>query len=1092
MANTKTPFLGLILSAELSAASKYNLNRIDSLGEIFRFADNGDTLITGDAAIKLSTEAGGAIELGNISRQLSEIRIFADVLDLNNATLINVTVPWSLLTFSGSSLTDIEDRSHTDLSDIGSKTHSEIDSHIADTDIHFVKTAISHTDLLDKGTNTHVQLDTHLASSSNIHGVQGSVVGTESTQTLQNKTLVATVLDADLNTITNIDNADIKAGAGIAQSKISGLVSDLAAKEPTVDRKNISGTSGRTVVTGGTGAAFEAVNVNVSTDLLPSPVAGDVGKVLLATGADTTEWTMVSVEDKQVGISATDSSPGYLEAKLLAGDAVSLTKALDPGNSTLTIANTDKGSSAVTTHLSDVDHDPIVHSNRSDLDLVSGTNTGDEDKTSIETKLGAAATDNDGYLSSTDWDTFNGKEDALGFTPANIAGDTFTGLVTLDNLGLQLDTVGAEPVAPSKGQLWWDSEAETVSIKMAGTAVELQVGQESYVRALNDTGSTLEDGVVVYISGVASDTPTIALAQADAAATSDGLLGVVTEDILDGATGYVTIAGLVRGIKTDFDCDGAALAPGDLLYLCSTVPGGVVKTVTTSPDHQVKIGTVIKAHATEGIILVRIEIGQHLMELHDVLLDSLADRDIFEYDATAGVWKNFINPNTITKEPTGFADPTNTGVAYDSTARTITLTHSSGTIVYYVNGVRYTKSSPFVSDPHDEAEDFYFLAMEGATATWSTEFPGFDNGAYVAYVNYGATDKYAIRECHGLMPWQAWEELHLVVGTYRISGGAVIAGSWAAETDTVAAVTPAVDEMLVRDEDLPTTIPTGVDGATYTRVHFDSGLAVFTTGSTFPYPSSGGNPQYNENPASGTALTTLNSGNAWFNVYCLFVPVTSDAGSQVYRHLWLTGQQIYATLALAQAEDFRSLNLGNLAGIFPEILPFVRVSYQRANSFTTTDRVSLNASSITYLAGTRSALVSVAGFTPTDHSALTGRSAADQHPASAINNNPSGNLEATEVQAALNELQGDIDLRALATAAATRYAAALSWTGAGPYTMTIAGATHGKGVNPVVTVRQTETGVSSDVLIESIQVSDATGDVVLTSTEEITGKVIII
>lgn len=39
----------------------------------------------------------------------------------------------------------------------------------------------------------------------------------------------------------------------------------------------------------------------------------------------------------------------------------------------------------------------------------SGTNTGDETTATIKTKLGAAATGADGYLTSTDWNTFNNK-----------------------------------------------------------------------------------------------------------------------------------------------------------------------------------------------------------------------------------------------------------------------------------------------------------------------------------------------------------------------------------------------------------------------------------------------------------------------------------------------------------------------------------------------------------------------------------------------------------------------------------------------------------------------------------------------------------
>ena len=52
---------------------------------------------------------------------------------------------------------------------------------------------------------------------------------------------------------------------------------------------------------------------------------------------------------------------------------------------------------------------------------LSGTNTGDETQTTIKTKLGAAATGADGYLTSTDWNTFNGKQNALGYTPENSA-----------------------------------------------------------------------------------------------------------------------------------------------------------------------------------------------------------------------------------------------------------------------------------------------------------------------------------------------------------------------------------------------------------------------------------------------------------------------------------------------------------------------------------------------------------------------------------------------------------------------------------------------------------------------------------------------
>jgi hypothetical protein len=53
--------------------------------------------------------------------------------------------------------------------------------------------------------------------------------------------------------------------------------------------------------------------------------------------------------------------------------------------------------------------------------------------TGADIEMPLATTSQDGYISQTDWDTFNGKQAALGFTPANKAGDTFTGDVILDN-----------------------------------------------------------------------------------------------------------------------------------------------------------------------------------------------------------------------------------------------------------------------------------------------------------------------------------------------------------------------------------------------------------------------------------------------------------------------------------------------------------------------------------------------------------------------------------------------------------------------------------------------------------------------------------
>ena len=80
-------------------------------------------------------------------------------------------------------------------------------------------------DLSDDGT----ALDAHIAASVNVHGIgaTASVVGTDTTQTLTNKSI-----NADANIITNIDNADIKAAAAIARTKLaSGTASRVVTND---------------------------------------------------------------------------------------------------------------------------------------------------------------------------------------------------------------------------------------------------------------------------------------------------------------------------------------------------------------------------------------------------------------------------------------------------------------------------------------------------------------------------------------------------------------------------------------------------------------------------------------------------------------------------------------------------------------------------------------------------------------------------------------------------------------------------------------------------------------------------------------------
>lgn len=245
-------------------------------------------------------------------------------------------------------------------------------------------------------------------------------------------------------------------------------------------------------------------------------------------------------------------------------------------------------------------------------------------------ELGGGGGDVDGPASSTD--------NALARFDGTTGKLIQNGIVTQDdngNLanvnGITFDTTPTS--APTAtGSMYWDNGNGGPSV-ILDADVELQLGQENIVRVYNGTGSTIANGSVVAVSGAQGQRPSVVLADADSEALSAGTLGIATESIANGAEGFVTTFGLIRGLNT------SAFTAGVPIYLSQTA-GSFTATRPTAPAHTVFLGWVISVNASSGEVFVNISNGWELDELHNVLITSPASGNTLIYDAVAGVWKN--------------------------------------------------------------------------------------------------------------------------------------------------------------------------------------------------------------------------------------------------------------------------------------------------------------------------------------------------------------------------------------------------------------------------------------------------------------------
>lgn len=211
----------------------------------------------------------------------------------------------------------------------------------------------------------------------------------------------------------------------------------------------------------------------------------------------------------------------------------------------------------------------------------------------------------------------------------------FSGPVKSD-AGFRFDTSATS--VPAVGELVWNADDGTIDVGLTN-GVTMQVGQESFFLARNQTGSTIPNGTVVMFAGAIGNSGRLLMEPAIASAIVPPVyvMGVTTHDVLNGSNGYVTEFGFVRQIDTRGGAEN--WQDGDILYVDGATPGKLTNVEPVSPTPSIIVAAVTNA-ATNGNIFVRPTFGETLAQLHDVVITSPQNGDILKYNATGGYWYN--------------------------------------------------------------------------------------------------------------------------------------------------------------------------------------------------------------------------------------------------------------------------------------------------------------------------------------------------------------------------------------------------------------------------------------------------------------------
>jgi hypothetical protein len=202
--------------------------------------------------------------------------------------------------------------------------------------------------------------------------------------------------------------------------------------------------------------------------------------------------------------------------------------------------------------------------------------------------------------------------------------------------------------------------------------------------AKNSTGSTISKGKLVYISGydIASGYPEISLADNTSSSTM-AAIGVVREDILNNATGFVIVNGKLS------DVDTSTFSVNAIVYVGTS--GDFTTTKPTGTALIQNVGKVLRSHASNGQIEI-ISIGR----TNDV--PNIPNGTIWVGNASAV-------PTAVT--PSGDATITNAGVISVSD---LTITGETSQDLLYFDGANWVRLA--------KGTDGQVLKTESGSLAW--------------------------------------------------------------------------------------------------------------------------------------------------------------------------------------------------------------------------------------------------------------------------------------------------------------------------------------------------------------------------------------
>jgi hypothetical protein len=283
--------------------------------------------------------------------------------------------------------------------------------------------------------------------------------------------------------------------------------------------------------------------------------------------------------------------------------------------------------------------------------------------------IAAATVDNADYVSISDVSATLQKK--ISWSDFKIAlklsfDNTYQAILTATTMRTFVDSLTALTTPSDADRMLIVEDATSLAKKITYANIRAGINTNAIDLVTVKLSEAINKGQAVYISGANGTNILVSKASNASEATSSKTLGLLqTSGALNDIVNVVT-SGLLDGLDTSTATVGDPVwlgTSGNLIFGLASKP--------VAPAHLVYIGVVSRVSATVGEIFVRVQNGFELKEIHDVLITSVADKDVLQYESATTLWKN--------KALTTASVAASTDKNYVTDAKLIVVNNTSGT-----------------------------------------------------------------------------------------------------------------------------------------------------------------------------------------------------------------------------------------------------------------------------------------------------------------------------------------------------------------------------------------------------------------------------